>query len=101
MQENPMISPHPVASWRRYVILGGLVLLLLSAGLAIWQNQRRLTNTNQATNQADETVTTPDGSRATFERFQATVNRPTTNTPTTSQPTKEQTQEAIKQLQQQ
>jgi len=77
------------------------VLLLLSAGLAIWQNQRRLTNTNQVTNQADETVTTPDGSRATFERFQATVNRPTTNTPPTSQPTKEQTQEAIKQLQQQ
>jgi hypothetical protein len=95
---QPSTEPH-VALWRRYIILGGVALVAIGASIAV--SLRRPTN-SISTNTSTATIVSGQNTitgRPTFERFQAA---PTTNTtlPTVTQPTLEQTQQAIKELQQ-
>ena len=98
--EQPSLPEHHVASWRRYIILGGIALAAIGASIAV--TLRRPTN---STNTANSTASIVAGQntitgRPTFERFQAAT--PTNTTlPTVTQPTLEQTKQAIKELQQQ
>jgi len=101
--EQSAISTHSVASWRRYIILGGVGLLAIAASIVVVSRRPSApgtptnTSSNGLVNSGQNTIT----GRPTFERFQASKNTDPSAAPTVTQPTLEQTKQAIKELQQQ
>jgi hypothetical protein len=101
--EQSAISTHSVASWRRYIILGGVGLLAIAVSIVVVSRRPSAsdsptnTSTDGLVNSGQNTIT----GRPTFERFQASQNSDQSAAPTVTQPTLEQTKQAIKELQQQ
>lgn len=102
-EEQSTISTHSVASWRRYIILGGVGLVAIAISIVVVSRRPSAsdapTNTSDAgfLNSGQNTIS----GRPTFERFQASKNSDQSAAPTVTQPTLEQTKQAIKELQQQ
>jgi predicted negative regulator of RcsB-dependent stress response len=102
----PSIDNSRLSSWftanLKLTILGAVVIVLgVAAGLTWWRPWAReqAGSTNQTNTKTTGANQNTNSTRATFERFQAVVNRPDTNVNTT-RPTKEETARAIQQLNQ-
>lgn len=100
--QNPSPTTPIVASSRRYIILGSVALVVILASLmVVLRRPAAPSSSNTLSNSPGSTTQITGDNRPTFERFQAAKNAPVNTAPIVTQPTLEQTQQAIKELQQQ